>query len=31
MTAEWLDKPDFSQVYNEMETWSRIAFDYFKE
>lgn len=31
MTAEWLDKPDFSQVYNEMETWSRIAFDYFKK
>lgn len=31
MTAEWLDKPDFSQIYNEMETWSRIAFDCLKE
>jgi predicted NUDIX family phosphoesterase len=29
MTAEWLDKPDLVRFYDEMETWSQIAFDFY--
>ena len=29
MTAEWVDKTHLEKYYEEMETWSRIAFEYF--
>jgi predicted NUDIX family phosphoesterase len=28
MTAEWMKKSDSAEIYDGMETWSRIAFDY---
>jgi predicted NUDIX family phosphoesterase len=27
MTAEWIDKSDLTEFYEEMETWTKIAFD----
>jgi predicted NUDIX family phosphoesterase len=29
MTAEWVDKSRLPEFYAEMETWSRIAFDFY--
>ncbi len=29
MTADWIDKPDIAEYYEEMETWTKIAFDYY--
>jgi len=29
MTADWIDKSDLSEFYEGMETWSKIAFDYY--
>jgi predicted NUDIX family phosphoesterase len=29
MTAEWINKSDLAEFYGEMETWSRIAYDYY--
>jgi predicted NUDIX family phosphoesterase len=29
MTAAWIDKPDLVDYYEEMETWTRIAIDYY--
>ena len=29
MTAEWIDKSDLAEFYNRMETWSKIAFDFY--
>lgn len=29
MTAEWVDKPDLTDYYEEMETWTKIAFDHY--
>jgi predicted NUDIX family phosphoesterase len=31
MTAEWMEKSDSAEFYEEMETWSKIAFDYFNK
>jgi len=28
MTARWIDKSDLANLYEEMETWTRIAIDY---
>ena len=29
MTADWIDKSDLGEFYEEMETWSKIAFDFY--
>ena len=29
MTADWIDKPGLAEFYEGMETWTKIAFDYF--
>jgi predicted NUDIX family phosphoesterase len=29
MTAEWIDKPSLAEFYEGMETWSKIAFDFY--
>ena len=29
MTAEWIDKNDLVAYYEEMETWTKIAFDHY--
>jgi predicted NUDIX family phosphoesterase len=29
MTAEWVDKSRLAEFYDEMETWSRVFFEYF--
>jgi len=29
MTADWIDKPDLAEYYEEMETWTKIAIDYY--
>jgi predicted NUDIX family phosphoesterase len=29
MTAEWVDKYDLAEFYEGMETWTKIAFDYY--
>ena len=29
MTAEWIDKPNLSEFYEGMETWTKIAFDFY--
>ncbi|MGC9341081.1 MAG: hypothetical protein ACP5E3_00115 [Bacteroidales bacterium] len=29
MTADWIDKTDLAEYYEEMETWTKIAFDNF--
>jgi predicted NUDIX family phosphoesterase len=29
MTAEWIDKPGLAEFYEEMETWSKITFDFY--
>ena len=29
MTADWIDKTDLVEYYGEMETWTKIAFDYY--
>jgi len=29
MTAEWVDKSNLAEYYNEMETWTKIAFDHY--
>ncbi|MBU8892297.1 MAG: hypothetical protein KOO66_05930 [Bacteroidales bacterium] len=29
MTANWIDKPDLVEFYEEMETWTKITFDYY--
>ncbi len=29
MTADWIDKTDLVEYYEEMETWTKIAFDYY--
>jgi predicted NUDIX family phosphoesterase len=29
MTAEWVEKPDLSIYYEKMETWTRIAIDFY--
>jgi len=29
MTADWIDKPDLAEFYEGMETWTKIAFDYY--
>jgi predicted NUDIX family phosphoesterase len=29
MTAEWIDKPDLSEFYEAMETWTKIIIDYY--
>ena len=29
MTADWIDKPDLAEFYEELETWSKIIFDYY--
>lgn len=29
MTAEWIEKPDLSEFYKRMETWTKIAYDYY--
>jgi len=29
MTAEWIDKTDLFDCYEEMETWTKIAFDHY--
>ena len=29
MTAEWIDKPDLAEFYEGMETWTKIAFDFY--
>jgi predicted NUDIX family phosphoesterase len=29
MTAEWIDKPDLAELYEGMETWTKIIFDYY--
>lgn len=28
MTADWIDRTDLVEYYEEMETWTKIAFDY---
>jgi predicted NUDIX family phosphoesterase len=29
MTAEWIDKSDLAEFYEGMETWTKIAYDYY--
>ena len=29
MTADWIDKPGLAEFYEGMETWTRIAFDFY--
>jgi predicted NUDIX family phosphoesterase len=29
MTADWVDKPDLARFYAGMETWTKIAFDFY--
>jgi len=29
MTAEWIDKSGLAEFYKEMETWSKIIFDFY--
>jgi predicted NUDIX family phosphoesterase len=29
MTADWIDKTDLIEYYEEMETWTKIAFDFY--
>jgi predicted NUDIX family phosphoesterase len=29
MTADWIDKPDLAEFYEEMETWTKIILDYY--
>jgi predicted NUDIX family phosphoesterase len=29
MTAVWIDKSNLAEYYDEMETWSKIAFDFY--
>jgi len=29
MTAEWIDKPNLVEFYGGMETWTKIAFDFY--
>jgi predicted NUDIX family phosphoesterase len=29
MTANWIDKTDLAEYYEEMETWSKIIFDFY--
>jgi predicted NUDIX family phosphoesterase len=29
MTAEWVNKPNLTEFYKEMETWSKIVFDFY--
>lgn len=29
MTAEWIEKPNLAEIYECLETWSQIAFDYY--
>ena len=29
MTAEWVDKPHLEEYYEEMETWTKLAIDYY--
>jgi predicted NUDIX family phosphoesterase len=29
MTAEWIDKSDLAEFYEGMETWTKIAFDFY--
>jgi predicted NUDIX family phosphoesterase len=29
MTADWIDKPGLAEFYEGMETWTKIAFDYY--
>ena len=29
MIADWIDKPDLVEFYEELETWTKIAFDYY--
>jgi predicted NUDIX family phosphoesterase len=29
MTAKWVDKSSLAELYNGMETWSKIAFDFY--
>lgn len=29
MTADWIDKTDLAEYYEEMETWTKIAVDYY--
>jgi predicted NUDIX family phosphoesterase len=29
MTAGWIDKTDLAEYYEEMETWTKIAFDHY--
>jgi predicted NUDIX family phosphoesterase len=29
MTADWIDKTDLAEFYEEMETWTKIAVDHY--
>jgi predicted NUDIX family phosphoesterase len=29
MTADWIDKPNLAEFYDEMETWAKITFDFY--
>ncbi len=29
MTAEWIDKPDLPEFYEGMETWTKLAYDFY--
>ena len=29
MTVDWIDKPDLAEFYEEMESWTKITFDYY--
>ena len=29
MTADWIDKPNLAEFYEGMETWTKIAFDFY--
>ena len=29
MTAEWIDRSNLTEFYEEMETWTKIAFDFY--
>jgi predicted NUDIX family phosphoesterase len=29
MTADWIEKSKLGEFYEGMETWSKIAFDYY--
>lgn len=31
MTADWIDKPGLAEFYEELETWSKIVYDYLVE